>query len=128
MLVVVIIGLLVAAVLPVLSGRADAARKAATRSQMSGIKTALQLYEISIGTFPTSEQGLSALIKCPSDVDEEMWGDKPYLESTPKDAWKRKFIYRYPGDHTTEYDLVSMGRDGQEDTEDDLTNWVDEDE
>lgn len=128
MLVVVIIGVLLALVGPSLVGRGEEARTTATRQQMKSIQAALTMYEIRLGMFPTTEQGLEALVRCPSDVDKEMWGDRSFMDRVPRDAWKRKFVYKSPGEHNADYDLLSLGRDGQEGTEDDIVSWVQEGE
>ncbi len=123
MFVVVIIGILVGIAVPSLTGRAKKARITATKATMKGIETALQDYEMNVGGFPTTEQGLGALVKCPSDVTPDDWGDSAYLKEIPKDAWNQLFIYKNPGEHNAEYDLYSKGPDRQEDTEDDIKNW-----
>jgi len=127
MFVVVIIGILVGIAVPSLTGKSRKARIMATRANMKSIETALQQFEMNVGSFPTTEQGLEALVKCPSDLDEEMW-DSPYLKAVPKDAWKGEFIYKFPGEHNADFDLYSKGPDKQEETEDDIKNWSDEEE
>ena len=130
MLVVVIIGILFSIVGPRLIGRADKARRHATKAQIGSIKTALSLYEMDIGNFPTTAEGLKALLERPSDVSEDLW-DIPYLDgrSALKDAWKRELIYVCPGEHNKDsYDLYSKGKDNKEGTEDDITNWEEEEE
>jgi general secretion pathway protein G len=126
MFVVVIIGILVGIAVPSLTGKSKKARITATRATMKGVETALQDYEMNVGAFPTSEQGIAALVKCPSDVPPEDWGDSPYLKEIPRDAWNQEFIYKSPGEHNSDYDLYSKGPDRQEDTEDDIKNWKDE--
>ena len=126
MFVVVIIGILVGIAVPSLTGKSKKARIIATRATMKGIETALQDYEMNVGGFPTSEQGLEALVKCPSDVAPEDWGDNQYLKEIPKDAWNQEFIFKCPGEHNSDYDLSSKGPDRQEGTDDDIKNWKDE--
>jgi general secretion pathway protein G len=130
MFVVVIIGILLSIVGPRLVGKSEKARVAATKMQMKNIMTALQQYEMHIGTFPTTSQGLKALFERPSDVSEDDW-DGPYMDGGYeglKDAWKHEFTYKYPGEHSKDYDLLSKGHDNQEGTEDDITNWQKEKE
>ena len=127
MFVVVIIGILIGIAVPQFTGKAKKARIMSTRANMKTIETALSQYEMNVGNFPTTEQGLAALIKCPSDVPEEDW-DSPYLKEIPKDAWKQTFIYKSPGEHNQDYDLYSKGPDRQEDTEDDIKNWKEEED
>ena len=120
MLVVIIIGTLVAMVFPRLAGRAQQAKIAAAKADINvNIATALKLYELDNGAFPTTEEGLSALIKRPPSAVN--W-QGPYLEKKPVDPWGREYKYRCPGQHRPDYDLYSLGRDGRE-SEDDITNW-----
>ncbi|MBN1902367.1 type II secretion system major pseudopilin GspG [Candidatus Sumerlaeota bacterium] len=127
MFVVVIIGILMGIAVPQFTGKAKKARIMSTKANMNTIGTALSQYEMNVGAFPSSEQGLAALVKCPSDVPEEDW-DSAYLKEIPKDAWKEDFIYKFPGEHNQEYDLYSKGPDRQEDTEDDIKNWKEEED
>ena len=121
MLVVIIIGALVAMVMPRLTGRGEQARAAAASADInSNIATALKLYELDNGAFPTSAEGLNALMYTPGSARN--WNG-PYLERKPLDPWGREYKYQCPGTHRTQdYDLYSLGRDGVE-SEDDVTNW-----
>ena len=122
MLVVVIIGALAAMVVPRLAGRSEQARVAAVKTDVKvNIATALKLYELDNGNFPSSSEGLKALMVKP--VSAINWNG-PYLESEPIDNWGRPYKYKSPGTHRPQsYDLYSSGRDGQDGTEDDVTNW-----
>jgi general secretion pathway protein G len=122
MLVVIIIGALVAMVLPRLSGRTEQARIQAGQADIrSNIATALKLYELDNGSFPSTSEGLNALSVKPGD--SRNWNG-PYLEKKPIDPWGREYKYESPGGHRTQdYDLYSTGKDGQSGTADDLTNW-----
>lgn len=124
MLVVVIIGALVAMVMPRLSGRGEQARVAAARADiMSNIATGLKLYELDNGEFPSTEEGLNALLTKPASTNN--WRG-PYLERKPLDPWGREYKYRYPGERrTADYDLYSAGKDGNENNDDDVKNWDD---
>lgn len=126
MLVVAIIGILVAIVGPKLAGRSGKAKETATRQQMDAIETALGLFEIDTGSYPSSEQGLEALVDRPSDIDEDVWAG--YMKKMPKDGWGNEFVYRYPGESGEDYDLVSAGQDKKIGTDDDITNFEGEDE
>ena len=128
LLVVVIIGILSAIVVPNLIHHSDDARRNATRQQMAAIQTALETYYLRIGQYPSTDQGLQALVRCPSDVSQERWGTNPYLPKMPKDGWGQDFLYRSPGENNPAFDLVSFGKDGEEGTEDDLVNWEQEDD
>jgi len=127
LLVVVIIGILSAIVVPNLFQHADEAKVNATKSQMETLKLALESYYIRVGDFPTTDQGLQALVRCPSDVSEERWGTRPYMPKTPKDGWGQAFVYRSPGENNPDYDLVSPGKDSDEGTDDDIVNWEKDD-
>jgi len=121
MLVVVIIGALVAMVMPRLTGRGEQARSAAASADINAnIATALKLYELDNGNFPSTSEGLSALLSKPSSARN--WNG-PYLERKPLDPWGKEYVYTSPGEHRkSDYDLSSLGKDGVE-SEDDVKNW-----
>lgn len=122
MLVVIIIGALVAMVMPRLAGRTEQAKVGAAKADIAtNIATALKLYELDNGGYPSSsEGGLQALFSKPSSSSN--WNG-PYLEKKPIDPWGREYVYKSPGVHRTyDYDLYSLGRDGQE-SADDVKNW-----
>lgn len=121
MLVVIIIGALVAMVMPRLTGRGEQARIAAASADIKvNIATALKLYELDNGVFPRTEDGLSVLLTQPASARN--WNG-PYLERKPVDPWGKEYKYRCPGTQRThDYDLYSLGRDGVE-SEDDVVNW-----
>ncbi len=121
MLVVIIIGALVAMVMPRLTGRGEQARVAAAEADVrANIATALKLYELDNGVFPGGEEGLNALLARPAAATN--WRG-PYLEKKPIDPWGREYKYKCPGEHRpADYDLYSLGRDGVEST-DDVKNW-----
>lgn len=121
MLVVVIIGILAAIVGPRLIGRAGEAKVNATKTQMAAIKTALLSYEMRMDTFPSTSEGLAALVVKPSGADANQW--QKCMDKLPMDAWGRPFAYAFPSDHGMDFDLSSMGSDGQQGTPDDITNW-----
>ncbi|MBI4343452.1 MAG: type II secretion system major pseudopilin GspG [Candidatus Omnitrophica bacterium] len=124
MLVIVIIGALAAMVVPRLAGRSEEARTGAARADIKGnLSLALRLYEIDNGRYPTTEQGLAALMGKPTapPVPEDWKG--PYIEQEPLDPWKRAYVYHHPGTHPPrDYDLSSLGPDGKP-SEDDVANW-----
>ena len=128
MLVVIIIGVLAAMVVPNLSGRGTQARVAAAKADIeANLTAALDLYELDNGHYPTTEEGLTALIEnSASGNDDDNWNG-PYLKKKriPLDPWRREYIYVSPGSHNTEeFDLSSYGIDGVE-SSDDITNWSD---
>ena len=111
LVVVTIIALFAALVAPRMLGRADAARRTAARSQINSFMTALGAYKLDTGQWPTSEQGLNALRIRPENVPQ--WNG-PYLpQDIPVDPWGRPYLYKYPGEHGDEPDIVSLGADGQ---------------
>lgn len=129
MLVVIVIGILAAMVVPRLAGRSDQAREAAARTDIdANIAAALDLFEMDTGAYPTTEEGLEALRRKPSDpATADKWRG-PYLKKMPKDPWGNSYVYRYPSSHGMDYDLISLGKDGQEGGGDDVTNRESEDE
>ena len=116
MIVVIIIAALAAMVTPSLINRSEEAKAKIAQGDLSSLDTALKLYRLDTGVYPTTEQGLDILLTAT--------GKGPYLEKTPIDPWKNKYQYRFPGVHRpTSYDLFSSGPDGKEGTEDDIGNW-----
>ncbi|MDD5408588.1 MAG: type II secretion system major pseudopilin GspG [Candidatus Omnitrophica bacterium] len=124
MLVVIIIGVLGAMVLPRLAGRSEQAKAAVAKSDINAnIATALDLYELDNGRYPTTEQGLAALTTKPGDLSEGANWNGPYLKKEPKDPWGKDYQYKYPSTHEgVDYDLYSLGADGIE-SDDDIGNW-----
>jgi general secretion pathway protein G len=111
MVVVTIIALFAALVLPKMLHQADRAKVTQARAQINAYSTALGSYKLDTGVFPTTEQGLQALRQQPEGV--ENW-QGPYIQKDiGNDPWQHPFIYRYPGDHGDEPDIVSLGADGQ---------------
>ena len=122
-LVVMIIMTLVAVIGPNLVGKAKKARINATRIQMNALKTTLQGFETNCDRFPTTSEGLNALVTRPSSLPESRWGDSKYIEKVPKDRWNQDFKYTCPSEHGMDYDLVSAGPDSQFGTKDDIANY-----
>ena len=124
MVVVVIIALFAALVGPKMLGQADKAKRAAARTQIGNFSTALGAYHLATGSFPNTEQGLNALRVKPEGSDQ--W-DGPYLQGDiPTDPWAHPYLYKYPGEHGDEPDLVSLGADGQpggEGNNADIVSW-----
>jgi general secretion pathway protein G len=124
LVVVTIIALFAALVAPKILGRADQARVTAARVQIENFQGALAQYKLDTGVFPNTDQGLKALRDKPSGV--EQWRG-PYLpKDVPPDPWGRPFVYKFPGDHGDEPDIVSLGADGQAggaDINADIASW-----
>jgi len=111
LVVVTIIGLFVALVGPKLWSNVDKAKITAARAQIQNFGAALGTYKLDNGNFPTSEQGLQALRARPGDATQ--WNG-PYMPlDVPKDPWGHDYVYKFPGDHGDEPDIVSYGADGQ---------------
>jgi general secretion pathway protein G len=111
LVVVTIIALFAALVAPRMLRRSDTARITAARAQINSFMTALGAYKLDTGLFPTTEQGLQALRVKPQGVNQ--W-EGPYLpQEIPVDPWARPYVYKYPGEHGDEPDIISYGADGQ---------------
>jgi general secretion pathway protein G len=126
MVVVIIIGLLAAFVVPQFLGRVDDARVTKAKGDIQAIETALTMYKLDNFTYPTSEQGLKALVVKPDDANVKNWRAGGYLRKASKDPWGNAYQYVYPGTHGGEYDLYSLGADGQpggEGVNADVGNW-----
>lgn len=124
MIVVIIIAALAAMIVPRLSGRSEQAKVSIARGDISAnISLALKLYELDNGHFPTTSQGLQALLTKPTYSPVPANWNGPYLEKKPIDPWGKEYQYRSPGAHNTQgFDLYSLGNDGVE-SDDDVTNW-----
>jgi len=122
MLVIIIIGIIVSIAVPRIAGRTERARNVAAKADISSLSAALDAFEIDVGQFPTTEEGLQALVVKPANMPPETVWNGPYMRQIPSDPWNRPFVYRYPGNLGVDYDLISLGPDGQEGTGDDLTN------
>jgi general secretion pathway protein G len=124
MVVMVIIGILAALIVPRIMGRPDEARRIAARQDIATVVQALKLYRLDNGRYPSTEQGLKALVAKPSS-DPVPLNWKPYLDSLPNDPWGKPYQYAYPGQHG-EMDVWSYGADGQpggEGNDADIGNW-----
>jgi len=119
LLVLVILGVLAGIVVPRFAGRTEQARRTAAAADIAAISTALDAFEVDNGYYPKS---LADLVEQPRDAQN--WKG-PYLRNgVPLDPWKNAYSYQYPGRHNPNgYDIMSMGFDGREGTDDDLTNW-----
>jgi general secretion pathway protein G len=114
MVVIVILSLLAAVVAPKLIGRSDDAKVADAKVQIRNMETALKLYKLDSGSFPTTEQGLAALVSKPTvGKIPNNYKAEGYLENknVPKDPWGNDYIYLSPGEHG-DYDLYTFGADG----------------
>ena len=125
LLVITIIGMLAALVVPRYTRRAEQARLAAARADISGnLTAALELYELDNGTFPTSAQGLRALIEAPGVPPVPANWNGPYLRGRSlNDPWGGEYRYQCPATHPGfDFEIISCGPDGVPGGEDDLSN------
>ena len=115
MVVVVIISVLIGLVAPNILGRVDEARVTAAKADVATMSQALDMYRIDNGSYPTTEQGLKALVQKPSGTPEpKNWNPSGYMKkkSLPKDPWGND--YQYMRSAAGDYDLFSYGADGRE--------------
>ncbi|WMJ08295.1 type II secretion system major pseudopilin GspG [Nitrosomonas sp. sh817] len=123
LVVMVIIGLLAAYVGPKYFSQVGKSEIKMAQAQIDALEKALHQYRLDVGSYPATEQGLTALVTRPSN--EARW-QGPYLSKLPPaDPWGRPYVYKYPGDRA-EFDLLSYGKDGQPGGEGeaaDITNW-----
>ncbi|SNZ06483.1 type II secretion system protein G (GspG) [Persephonella hydrogeniphila] len=121
LVVLVILSLLAALVVPNIIGRSEEAKIKTTKVQLKEIKRALEMYRLDNGNYPTTEQGLKALVEKPKIPPEpKKW--KQYMESLPKDPWGNDYIYIYPSEKHP-FELKSKGPDGELGTDDDISVW-----
>ena len=122
LLVLVILAVLAAIVIPKFAGRSQQAKVTAASSQISGFELALNSFEVDNGFYPQGSAGLNALVEQPNNLSR--WKG-PYLsKGIPADPWGNAYIYNYPGkSNPKHFDIVSMGKDGQAGTDDDVTNF-----
>lgn len=123
LVVMVIIGLLAGYVGPKYFSQIGKSEIKATRAQIDGLGKAIDQFRLDVGRYPTTEEGLAALITRPANMTK--W-DGPYLsKNVPLDPWGNSYVYKSPGDHG-DYDLLSYGKDGQPGGDGeaaDITNW-----
>ncbi len=131
LVVLVIMGLLISVVAPTVLNRADEARVGKVLADFKNIETALKIYRLDNYVYPTTEQGLEALVEASTlDPEPRNFKEGGYLEEVPLDPWGRPYLYMSPGEHG-EVDLYSLGADGLAGGEDqslDIGNWKDKDE
>ena len=125
LVVVVILGILASLVLPNVLGRTDQARVIAAKHDIRTLVGVLKLYETDNGHFPTTDQGLQALVTKPgSDPVPKNWR-QPYIDQLPNDPWDRPYQYLNPGVHGA-FDVFTLGADGEpggEGSNADIGNW-----
>jgi general secretion pathway protein G len=126
MVVVVILGILAALVAPNVIRRIDDANITKVKQDIRALETALNLYRMDNFRYPTTEQGLEALVKQPNDPNLRNWKPGGYVRSLQKDPWGNNYAYISPGTRGGDYDLYTLGADNQqggEGTDADIGNW-----
>ncbi len=111
MVVIAILGILAAMIVPQVTGRDDKARVQVAKSDIKAIASALELYKMDNFSYPTTDQGLEALVNQPSGADN--WAEGGYLGKVPEDPWQTAYQYISPGVDGP-FDLISLGADRQE--------------
>jgi general secretion pathway protein G len=130
LVVIAILGILAALVAPSILGRKEDAMRAQAKVQIRNFEQALQLFYVDNGFFPSTEQGLRALVEKPTiGKIPRKWREEGYLEksSIPRDPWGNDYLYISPGVHSKNYDMVSYGSDGLEGGEGkdaDIQSWA----
>ena len=125
MVVVIIIGLLAAIVAPNVIGNVDVARVEKAKADIRAIESQMRFYKLNHFTYPTTEQGIEALVTQPNDPNIRNYPKDGYLGSVPKDPWGRPYLYLNPGQNgdIDIYTLGADGRDGGEDENATIGNW-----
>lgn len=128
MIVIVILGILAWQVVPRIMGKPEEARRLKARMDIASLETALKMYKLDNGVYPSTEQGLQALIEAPTIGQlPRKWRKGGYLEKgrVPMDPWENDFLYLSPGLHG-DFDLIAYGNDGEPGGEGDnldINNW-----
>jgi len=122
LLVLAILAVLAAMVVPKFTKRSQQAKNTAASVDIANIEVAMDAFEVDCGRYPTTEEGIRALVDQPSGLTNWMG---PYVKrGMPKDPWGNLYVYRCPGQQNTDgYDLYSFGPDGQDGGGDDIDNW-----
>ena len=111
LVVMTIIALFAALVVPNMLHHGDQARVTKAHADISSFMTALAAYKLDTGVFPTNDQGLRALREKPGDL--EQWAGPYIQQDVPKDPWGHDYVYKYPGEHGNDPEIVCLGADGQ---------------
>ena len=125
MVVVIIIGILAAIVAPNVIGRVDDAQITKAKAEIANIENAMKFYRLDNFAYPSSEQGIEALVTKPADPNVKNWKQGGYLERVPNDPWGNPYLYLNPGNRG-EIDIYTLGRDGRpggEGVDADIGNW-----
>jgi general secretion pathway protein G len=125
LLVLVILATLAAIVAPKFTKRSEQARITAARTQVAQFEVALDAFEIDVGRYPSTSEGLKALVEKPSDA--EGWLQAYLKRDVPRDPWGNDYVYKQPGQYNEDgYDLYSLGPDRKQGGGDDIVNWTED--
>ncbi len=116
-----ILGILAAVLVPKVMDRPEQARKTKARQDIRSLEAALNLYKLDNFTYPTTDQGLEALVNKPASPEPPNWKEGGYLDRLPLDPWRQPYLYLTPGQHGS-IDIFSLGPD-QQPSDDDIGNW-----
>ena len=126
MVVIVILGILAGLIVPRLTDKPEKARVVKAKMQIENISMALKEFKLDNGFYPSTEQGLKALVEEPTiGRTPRNYPDKGYMSQIPEDPWGNEYVYISPGEHE-EFDLMSLGADGEEGGEGfdaDIKSW-----
>lgn len=122
MVVVVILGILAAILVPKVMDRPDQARITKANQDIRALEAALSLYKLDNYVYPTTDQGLEALIEKPTSPEPPNWKEGGYVDRLPLDPWKQPYQFLSPGTHGS-IDIYSLGPD-QQPSDDDIGNWT----
>jgi len=123
MIVLAILGMIIGMVSTNLIGSSDDAKIQSTAIEIRNLESVLDMYKLKAGNYPTTEQGLEALVTAPEiEPLPRNYPEEGFIDRLPEDKWGNPYILISPGE-MGKYDLFSMGPDGQEGTEDDIGNW-----
>jgi general secretion pathway protein G len=126
MVVVIIIGLMASLIVPAVIGQVDKAKITKAKGDIRALETALTMYRLDNSKYPTTDQGLNALVTQPADPTIKNWKPGGYLQRVSKDPWGNDYQYANPGTHSKEFDLYTLGADGApggEGNDADIGNW-----
>ncbi len=126
LLVMAILVILLGLVAPRFINTAKEANISAARSQIGLFKGPLDMYVLNMNSYPTTEQGLQALVEAPEDLEDESRWKSVDMDEIPKDPWGHEYQYEYPSDRMGKKDFPavwSLGPDGEDETDDDIVNW-----
>ena len=124
MVVIVIMGLLAAMVVPNVMGSLDEANITKVKTDIRELEKALKMYNMDVKRYPTTDQGLQALVEKPTSAPvPKKYRSDGYIEKLTEDSWGSEYYYKMPSDHGLKYDVFSAGPDGEVGTCDDIGNW-----